>query len=170
MTNGFKNIVCPFVTSKILSWFRNQFIIIRRYEDVPLINERINNTHLNLLSKAAYSIGSQTSAFTFDNSQDGRLCLHSLVKDKDGRTKMAPSEIFESSGTVSFMQLLPIIFDTLENGKFLLIDEFDTSIHPLALIEIIHIFHNDKLNKHGSQLVFTTHNSVFSKYQSLPPR
>ncbi len=161
LTNGFKSIVCPSVASKILSWFRDRFIIIRRFEDVPLINERINNTHLNLMSKAANLAGSQTSAFTFDNSQDGRLCLHSLVKDKDDKTKMIPSEIFESSGTVCYMQLLPIIFDALENGKFLLIDEFDTSIHPLALMEIINIFHNEELNKHGSQLVFTTHNSVF---------
>lgn len=161
LTNGFKSIVSPSVASKILSWFRDRFIIIRRFEDVPLIDERINNTHLNLMSKAANLAGSQTSAFTFDNSQDGRLCLHSLFMDKDGKTKMIPSEIFESSGTVRFMQLLPIIFDTLENGKFLLIDEFDTSIHPLALMEIIHIFHNDELNKHGSQLVFTTHNPIF---------
>lgn len=161
LTNGFKSIVCPSVASKILSWFRDRLIIIRRYEDVPLINERINNTHLNLMSKAANLIGSQTSAFTFDNSQDGRLCLHSLVKDKDGKPKIVPSEIFESSGTVRFMQLLPIIFDTLENGKFLLIDDLDTAIHPLALMKIIDIFHNDELNKHGSQLVFTTRNLVF---------
>lgn len=161
LTNGFKNIIGPSVASKILTWFRDRFIIIRHFEDVPLINERINNTHLNLMSKAANLAGSQTSAFTFDNSQDGRLCLHSLVKDNDGKTKMIPSEIFESSGTVCYMQLLPIIFDALENGKFLLIDESDTSIHPLALMEIINIFHNDELNKHGSQLVLTTHNPIF---------
>ena len=35
------------------------------------------------------------------------------------------------------------------------------SIHPMALMNIINIFHNDEINKKHAQLVFNTHNPIF---------
>lgn len=40
-------------------------------------------------------------------------------------------------------------------------DEFDASIHPMALMNIINIFHNDEINIHHAQLIFNTHNPIF---------
>ena len=40
-------------------------------------------------------------------------------------------------------------------------DEFDASIHPMALMNIISIFHNDDINKNHAQLIFNTHNPIF---------
>lgn len=40
-------------------------------------------------------------------------------------------------------------------------DEFDASIHPMALMSIINVFHNDDINKHHAQLIFNTHNPIF---------
>lgn len=40
-------------------------------------------------------------------------------------------------------------------------DEFDASIHPMALMNIISIFHNDEINKNHAQLIFNTHNPIF---------
>ena len=40
-------------------------------------------------------------------------------------------------------------------------DEFDASIHPMALMNILNIFHNDDINKNCAQLVFNTHNPIF---------
>ena len=33
--------------------------------------------------------------------------------------------------------------------------------HPMALMNIINIFHNDGINKNHAQLVFNTHNPIF---------
>ena len=49
----------------------------------------------------------------------------------------------------------------LLNGGTLVMDEFDASIHPMALMNIINIFHNDDINKKHAQLVFNTHNPIF---------
>lgn len=43
----------------------------------------------------------------------------------------------------------------------LVMDEFDASIHPMALMNIINIFHNDDINIHHAQLIFNTHNPIF---------
>lgn len=40
-------------------------------------------------------------------------------------------------------------------------DEFDASIHPMALMSIINIFHNDEINTKHAQLIFNTHNPIF---------
>ena len=47
------------------------------------------------------------------------------------------------------------------NGGTLVMDEFDASIHPMALMNIINIFHNDDINKNQAQLIFNTHNPIF---------
>ena len=49
----------------------------------------------------------------------------------------------------------------MQTGGTLIVDEFDASIHPMALMSIINIFHNDDINIHNAQLIFNTHNPIF---------
>lgn len=43
----------------------------------------------------------------------------------------------------------------------LVVNEFDASLHPMALMNIINIFHDDEINIHHAQLIFDTHNPIF---------
>jgi len=63
----------------------------------------------------------------------------------------------ESGGTRRYFELLGPIIDALDSGKTIVIDEFDTSIHPLLLKQIIEMFRSSKKNKNKAQLIFTTH-------------
>ncbi len=56
---------------------------------------------------------------------------------------------------------IDIIEIALKNGSTLVVDEFDASIHPMVLMNIIKIFHNDEINTKGAQLIFNTHNPIF---------
>lgn len=49
----------------------------------------------------------------------------------------------------------------MQTGGILVVDEFDASIHPMALMSIINVFHNDDVNIHHAQLIFNTHNPIF---------
>ena len=51
------------------------------------------------------------------------------------------------------------ILDVLENGYVLVVDELDTSLHPLALRGVIELFKNPKTNPKHAQLIFTTHDT-----------
>ena len=55
----------------------------------------------------------------------------------------------------------PLVIYALLNGGTLVMDEFDASIHPMALMNIINIFHNDEINRNQAQLIFNTHNPIF---------
>lgn len=63
----------------------------------------------------------------------------------------------ESSGTKKLFGLLPFIAKSLSLGTTLVIDELDAKIHPALLKYVIMMFNNMKVNQHGAQLLFTSH-------------
>jgi len=65
----------------------------------------------------------------------------------------------ESLGTQKFLFVLSPIIDTLENGRILIIDEFDASLHPLISAELVKMFNDPQINKNNAQLIFTSHDT-----------
>ena len=65
----------------------------------------------------------------------------------------------ESSGTRKLFDMSGPIFDTLEKGKVLVIDELDAKMHPLISQEIIRLFNSPEKNPKNAQLIFTTHDT-----------
>lgn len=65
----------------------------------------------------------------------------------------------ESEGTQQLFALSAPIIDTLEEGKILLIDEIDSSLHPLLCQYLISIFNSKSKNPNNAQLIFTTHDT-----------
>jgi uncharacterized protein len=61
----------------------------------------------------------------------------------------------ESEGTKKFINLLGPWYDTLKNGKLLIIDELDSRLHSHITKKLINLFH--KYNKRDAQLIFTSH-------------
>ena len=45
------------------------------------------------------------------------------------------------------------------DGSVLVLDEITTGLHTLLARRLVSLFHNKNLNKHGAQLVFTTHDT-----------
>ncbi|MGH3517465.1 MAG: AAA family ATPase [Haloechinothrix sp.] len=65
----------------------------------------------------------------------------------------------ESAGTVSWLQLLPMVLDALDSGHVMVVDEIDTSLHPLLTARLVGLFQDEATNPYGAQLVFTTHDA-----------
>ena len=63
----------------------------------------------------------------------------------------------ESLGTVKLFTTLPYLFDILENGGTLVLDEIENGLHLHLVKELISLFINDKSNPYGAQLICTTH-------------
>jgi AAA15 family ATPase/GTPase len=66
-----------------------------------------------------------------------------------------PSLFFDSTGTKKIAALASYIIDSLENGRILIIDELDSSIHFKLTRAIVAMFNNE-LNR-SAQLIFTVH-------------
>lgn len=163
LTNGFKTIFAQDLVSLIINWFQYKFIIVYSFNKTNLISrfqESSNNKiaiEKTLLAAKEFGINSNSLDFKVLNNKDETI-LCSIFND----TKIAiPAELFESYGTMRFINEFPLIINSLLNGSTLVIDEFDASIHPIALMNIISIFHNDEININHAQLIFNTHNPIF---------
>ncbi len=98
--------------------------------------------------------------------QDGRtsLKIQSTHNRYNRQGEIIGKEIFsieenESEGTQKITELLGVIFIILWGGRLLVIDELDAKLHPLLTRAIVQLFTNPKMNPHGAQLVFTTHDT-----------
>ncbi len=69
----------------------------------------------------------------------------------------------ESKGTRKFFAMSAPIIDTLQNGKILIIDELDASLHPILTRHLIQLFHDKDINSKNAQLIFATHDTNLLK-------
>ncbi len=90
-----------------------------------------------------------------------RVTTEHYIEDENGNKKEVPTLnlIEESDGTINIFFLSPILKETLEEGKTIVIDEIDRSLHPLLVNYIINLFHDKNVNKNGAQLIFNTHDT-----------
>ena len=87
--------------------------------------------------------------------------IHNKYDDK-GKIKDTVSwhkEEHESEGTKKIIDLSGPLLNTLINGKFLIIDELDSKLHPLITMQIIKLFNNPETNPNNAQLLFATHDT-----------
>ena len=166
LMNGFKTMFSAKLVSLIVDWLSNRFMVIYQADSMQLVRRfsapKKNTIYVEkTLTEAAKIFGIHASALAYivrDENQEAKLCSMINVEDK---TKALPAEIFESYGTLRFVNLFPLVVNALMNGGTLIVDEFDASIHPMALMNIINLFHNDEINRQHAQLIFNTHNPIF---------
>ena len=166
LTNGFKNIFAKELVSLILNWFEKKFIVIYRSDAIRLLREFAEAEDKKIyvertLTQAAQEFGVQSNALGYIVPKENEAATLSSIIDDENIKAILPAEVYESYGTVRFVNEFPLIIDALLNGGTLVMDEFDASIHPMALMNIINIFHNDDINIHHAQLIFNTHNPIF---------
>lgn len=65
----------------------------------------------------------------------------------------------ESDGTRSWLELLPVVLDVLDEGSVVAVDEIDTSLHPLLTAQLVGLFQDPETNPKNAQLIFTTHDT-----------
>ena len=61
----------------------------------------------------------------------------------------------ESSGTNNLFRLLLTMLDVMDNGKLMLLDEFDNSLHTFLADFVINLIHASN----DAQMIFTSHNT-----------
>ena len=65
----------------------------------------------------------------------------------------------ESLGTQRLYSFAAPVLDVLSNGKLLVVDELDSSLHTLLVRRLVGMFHSSTSNPKGAQLIFSTHDT-----------
>ena len=65
----------------------------------------------------------------------------------------------ESLGTQRLYAFAAPVLDVLRNGKLLVVDELDSSLHTLLVRRLVNMFNSSVSNPNGAQLIFSTHDT-----------
>lgn len=116
LTSGFKSLISPGLSSRIIAWFDRRLIIIYRadqitttakVDDTPAKSAYIEET----IDEAAKIFGVSSNELGYikpKGEPESRLC--SIFKDPEGKSGHALSaEDYESYGTIRFINLFPLI-------------------------------------------------------------
>lgn len=91
--------------------------------------------------------------------KDERKSVHLKFKGKSELLLFNPIDInkYLSSGTIRGIFLFSEALNTLQNGGYILVDELEDHFNKEIVCTIIRIFKNNKLNKNGGTLIYSTH-------------
>lgn len=84
---------------------------------------------------------------------------HVVYDNGEERSNQTPITFFaeESLGTVKLFTALPYLYDVLETGGVLIIDELENGLHISLAKEIINLFTSEETNPKHAQLICTSH-------------
>lgn len=84
---------------------------------------------------------------------------HAVYSNGEEQDSQVPITFFaeESLGTIKLFTALPYLYDVLEMGGVLIIDELENGLHLSLAKEIISLFSSEESNPNHAQLICTSH-------------
>lgn len=163
LTGNFKAFYSNKLTQKIREWFADKLYVIydSSFVDIlPSFQETRANISFGMINDLARAFGSSANELLYVNDSNGqpKLCPEFKYGKK---TILIPASQYESLGTRRIVSIFPAIAKAFLHGATLLVDELDASIHTMAIVNLINIFHNDEINRNQAQLIFNTQNPIY---------
>jgi len=126
----------------------------------------INSANINFL----HQIGSSPTEIlnVFDPTLDELTASESTddvtytVKFKNDSRPISGTNVWRinnlvSSGTIKGQNIMMLIEDVLQTGGYLIVDELENHMNKELVRMITDIFKNERINKYGACLIFSTH-------------
>ena len=168
----FKSLYSKKVYEIISNWFEGKLLIMYHSDKMHYTPDMMDNVDIKQsgkkffsdvkINKAIQQLGLTSEKIAYPITEKKNLIRPlSVIKLKNEKGTIIPAEFFESYGTIRLLDIFPIMLGAMKTGATLFMDELDASIHPMVVMSIIKIFHNDDINKNGAQLIFNTHNPIF---------
>lgn len=85
-----------------------------------------------------------------------KITANIIRRDRDNEKDILFNIIEESEGTIKLFALMGYIYEALQDGKTLIIDEITSKLHPFLARDLTNLFLNKEVNKSG-QIIYTTH-------------
>ena len=145
------------VVADVMNWFEDGIDFLNYgnpFEELRMAiasSEEVKQLVLDMIREMDLNIEN----FRVEERENGRIEVFTQHVVDGFTAELTLSE--ESSGTKKLFGLLPFIAKSLVLGTTLVIDELDAKIHPVLLKYVIMLYNNMTINKHGAQLIFTSH-------------
>ncbi len=117
-------------------------------DEIKLFSQEISSLakkHMGDLDFEIEDVEPRVKVELLHKTRDGKECYLSLDR--------------ESSGTRRLLLMMNAVFQALDNGTLIIIDELDASLHTQIAEAIVAMFCDPMANKLGAQLIATTHDT-----------
>ena len=123
-------------------------------------------TNMNMLlapgttpSEVLHAFDANLEELTTEDTSDGLTYTVRFKNQEKPLTLHSPIGLNNliSLGTIKGQNMIALIKDILANGGYLIVDELENHMNKELLRMITDIFKNDRINKHGACLLFSTH-------------
>lgn len=148
--------------------FKNDIVALVKTADIGIENIVLEEEKIpdNILEKMP--IPDEMKQEILKDGGLTRILINTYHKEFDENNQEVGVAVFEldneeSKGTRKFFKMSAPILNTLKEGKILIIDELDASLHPMLTRHLIKLFHNKEVNKNNAQLIFATHDTNLLK-------
>lgn len=147
------------VITEVQEWFES--CIIRSYAN-PIAEMQImvsdDDEFKRKILLLLNDMGIDVTDYRFDDKEK-----QLFLKREIGGNEYELSFSHESDGTKKLIAALPVLLVALQEGRLVIIDELDAKLHPKLLRYVVSLFQNPRVNKHGAQLLFTSHDMATMK-------
>jgi uncharacterized protein len=96
----------------------------------------------------------------FNSNQREKIFVVPKFKHQNEKTSAVFEFNDESEGTRKLFSFFGPLNDIFKEGKTLVVDELDRSLHALLVRQIVRMFQDPEINVNGAQLIFTTHDTT----------
>jgi len=94
-----------------------------------------------------------------EKAPDGKSFSIELAHRGDSGEKFFLDPDLESAGTRRLLVVVSSVFNALDQGSLIVVDELDASLHTQVCEAVVELFSNRKTNPKGGQLIATTHDT-----------
>lgn len=150
--------------------FKNEMIKLVKTADIGIEDITIEEEDVPLDMIEKLSLPASIKEEILKDGGLKSVSINTYHKKFDKDNNEIGNEIFElddeeSLGTRKFFKMSAPILNTLQEGKILIIDELDASLHPMLTKHLIKLFNDKNINTKNAQLIFATHDTNLLKSQ-----
>lgn len=142
--------------SSVINWFEEITIGDFFHKSVMIAMLGAMKRH-DTITSVMNAVGINISGYQVNSDSSDISNWNVIVEHTVNNKKICLDLDDESEGTQKLFSLVPWVLLTLKVGSIMIIDELDAKLHPKLLKYIIMLFKNPEINKHGAQLIFTSH-------------
>ena len=103
----------------------------------------------------------ESREFVIQNFKVDVESVHRVYEDdKVVGTETLPFLQFESNGTIKLLGILPAIFEALQTGGTLCVDEIENGLHPNLTKLLVRMFNDPQANPLNAQLICSSHETT----------
>lgn len=92
-------------------------------------------------------------------ARDQEVPVVKFLHRVEGQEPVAFDGRYESAGTQRLLSYVGPLLDVLDTGKLLVIDEIDSSLHPMVVRFLLQLLHDPQVSSRGAQFWLTTHDT-----------